>query len=101
MVDIFRFTQKPDHRIAKQSLFDIFNQCDDGQKQRPNTHFFGCWEHFPDQNNITDQAKCDQKTPVQQSKKNRLDPEGGFLFYFQLDYLVLNDHNIRTNALDS
>ena len=91
VVDIFRFAKKLDHGIAQQSLFNIFNQSDDGQEKRPNAHFTSCREYFPDQDDITDQTKSDQETTVQQSKKNRLNPKGGFLFNFQLDYLALND----------
>ena len=75
MVHVFRFAQELDHRVAKKTLFNIFNQCEDGKEKRPDTHFFDCGKYFFGKNNITDKAKSNQEGAVQKCKKDRMNPE--------------------------
>ena len=75
IVYIFRFAQKFNHRIAKQTLFDIFNKAKNGEKKCPYTHFFYRREDLFCQYYIADKAKGDKKWAVKKGKENRLDPE--------------------------
>jgi hypothetical protein len=75
VIDVLRFTEKFDHWIPEQTLFNRLYQSDNAQKQRPYTHFIGCRKYFFSQDNITDYAKSDKGKPVEQGKKNRMNPE--------------------------
>ena len=84
MVYIFGFAQEFNHRVSEQTLFDGFNQCENGQEQSPDAHFLDRREYLFCQNDVGDDTKGNQGKPVKEGEKNRMDPKRRSQFEFQV-----------------